>query len=150
MEHNEMIEKLHSQANISLEDAEDALKRANWDMLDALRLLENEGKIPPLTSSMTTTDSQENGYERVSRSSDNKTDGNFWYRAGERLREIFLWTVGHSFIIRRRDKVILNLPVIIMLVILCCMFEISIIALIAGLFFDCSYSVEINGDNNDE
>lgn len=150
MEHNEMIEKLHSQANISLEDAEDALNRANWDMLDALRLLENEGKIPPLTSSMTTTDSQENGYERISCSSDKKTDGNFWYRAGEKLREILLWTVNHSFIIRRRDKVILNLPVIIMLVILCCMFEVSIIALIAGLFFDCTYSVETNGENNDE
>ena len=50
MEHKEMIEKLHSQAGVSREDAEDALRRSSWDMLDALTLLEKEGKIAPLTS----------------------------------------------------------------------------------------------------
>ena len=61
MEHKEMIEKLHSQAGVSREDAEDALRRSSWDMLDALTLLEKEGKIAPLTSSMTTTDSSSAG-----------------------------------------------------------------------------------------
>ena len=53
MEQNDMVNKLHEKADISKEDARDALERANWDMLEALQILEKEGKIKPLTASMT-------------------------------------------------------------------------------------------------
>ena len=50
MEHIEMIEKLREKAGITREEAADALTRANWDMLEALVILEREGKVKPLTS----------------------------------------------------------------------------------------------------
>ena len=40
MEKFEMIEKLSARANVSFADARDALEASDWDMLDALILLE--------------------------------------------------------------------------------------------------------------
>ena len=45
MDHFEMVEKLRTKANVSYEEAKAALEASNWDILDALVLLENEGKV---------------------------------------------------------------------------------------------------------
>ena len=45
MDHFEMVEKLRAKANVSYEEAKAALEASDWDMLDALVLLENEGKV---------------------------------------------------------------------------------------------------------
>ena len=116
-------------------------------MLDALTLLEKEGKIAPLTSSMTTTDSSSAGYEKVAPSVQSR-DGGFWQRFSAKLKEIVLFSLNHSFIIRRRGKVILNLPVLVMVIIVVCAFEVSLAALLVGLFLDCQYSVEKIPDKN--
>ena len=62
MEHMDMIDKLKEKAGISREEAADALTRADWDMLEALVILEREGRIAPLTSSVVTADAAQNGY----------------------------------------------------------------------------------------
>ena len=146
MEHNEMIEKLHSQAGISEHDAEDALKRSGWDMLEALQILEKEGKIAPLTSSMTTIETN-GGYEEVKATASHKSknSSDFWSRFAAKLKEIILAACENSFIIRRKGEIILNIPVIIIAIIVICAFEISLIALLAGLFLDCQYSIEKSG-----
>ena len=45
MDHYEMVEKLRQKANVSYEEAKAALEKTEWDILDALVLLENEGKV---------------------------------------------------------------------------------------------------------
>ena len=45
MDHFEMVEKLRTKANVSYEEAKEALEKTNWDLLDAMVLLENEGKV---------------------------------------------------------------------------------------------------------
>ena len=45
MDHFEMVEKLREKANVSYEQASAALEKCNWDLLDALLLLESEGKL---------------------------------------------------------------------------------------------------------
>ena len=42
----EMVEKLRQTADVSYEEAQDALEKSSWDLLDAVLLLEREGKIP--------------------------------------------------------------------------------------------------------
>ena len=148
MEHKEMIEKLHSQAGVSREDAEDALRRSSWDMLDALTILEKEGKIAPLTSSMTTTDSSSAGYEKVAPSAQSSGNG-FWQKFAAKLKELVLFSLNHAFIIRRKGNIILNLPVLVMVIIVVCAFEVSLAALRVGLFLDCQFSVEKIPDKND-
>lgn len=45
MDHFELVEKLRERTNVSYEDAKRALEASNWDLLDAMVLLENEGRI---------------------------------------------------------------------------------------------------------
>lgn len=147
MEHNEMVQKLHEKANIPVSVARDALDRANWDMLEALKILEAEGVISPLTSSMTTTENK-SAYEEVTASAsgkykDNKSGNNGFIA---KLLDILTKSMTHSFIIERKGEQILSLPVLIMAIITIAMFQPVIIALIIGLFLDCKYSFEERKD----
>lgn len=45
MERNEMIELLMSKANVSREEAEEALEKFNGDVLDSIIYLERSGKV---------------------------------------------------------------------------------------------------------
>ena len=45
MDHFEMVEKLRTKANVTYEEAKAALEASDWDILDALVLLESEGKV---------------------------------------------------------------------------------------------------------
>ena len=43
----EMVETLRDKANVTYEEARDALEKSNWDLLDAMLLLEKEGRVKP-------------------------------------------------------------------------------------------------------
>lgn len=45
MDHLEMVEKLREKANVSYEEASAALEKCNWDLLDALLMLEGQGRL---------------------------------------------------------------------------------------------------------
>ena len=44
MENLEKVEKLRERANVSYEEAKEALEASNWDLLDAMVYLEKQGK----------------------------------------------------------------------------------------------------------
>ncbi|MDE6420210.1 MAG: UBA/TS-N domain protein, partial [Lachnospiraceae bacterium] len=44
MENYEKVEKLRERANVSYEEAKEALENNNWDILDAMIALEKSGK----------------------------------------------------------------------------------------------------------
>ncbi len=141
MEKAKLIEKLHTQCGISCEVAEDALERGGWDILEALKILENEGKIAPLTSAMTTAENTR-GYEEVKATASRGKRSREGSGFGEKIAELFRSAFIYNFKIRRRGEVILNLPVAIVAVIVVFAFELCLIALLAGLFCGCTYSVE--------
>ena len=45
MNHLEKVEKLRQRADVSYEEAKEALESCDWDILDALILLESQGKV---------------------------------------------------------------------------------------------------------
>ena len=61
MEENiKLIEKLKDKANISYEDAKEALENSDWDILDAVIYLEKKGKVKrPSISAFYTNDSKD-------------------------------------------------------------------------------------------
>lgn len=137
MEHFEIIEKLCGKAGVTREEAADALTRANWDMLEALVLLEQDGKIPPLTSSVATVTparSRQSAGEKRS-----AADGDAFI---ERTRDLLEKSLAYSFIVRRQGKEVLYLPVLVGIAIVLASFRLSALALVLGLCFGCRYSVE--------
>lgn len=142
MEHAEMIFKLHEKTGISMDEARDVLSRANWDMLDALSILEREGKIPPLTSSMTT-DIPRTQYETVRPTASQRGR----YRAnsgafGEKLKALFILSLKKALVVKRHGKEILVLPLLLAIIVGMCMFWVMVTAAFIGLMTDCTYSIE--------
>ena len=149
MEHIEMIDKLRDKAGITREEAADALTRADWDMLEALVILEREGKIAPLTSSVVTSEGTQSGRgygfgTGTDRIGSGKKEGG----AIERIRELLLKSVLYSLIVRRENKVVISLPVLVFVLILLVTFKWAAAALLIGLFFGCRYSVEKRDGEN--
>jgi len=77
MDRIEIVEKLKEKAGVSYEEAKDALEKSDWDLLDAIVLLEKEGKVketgyttkkeePPKSESKTRAEESQNadGFER--------------------------------------------------------------------------------------
>ncbi len=157
MEHNEMVQKLHEKANIPTSVAKDALERANWDMLDALVILEKEGKIEPLTASMTTVENP-SAYEEVTATASSGTSkgGSKKERFSQqsetlfdKAAELIRKSITHALVVERKGQEILSLPVCILILIGICMFQVTIITMIVGLFCDCKYSIEDRTDKRD-
>jgi hypothetical protein len=151
MEHIEMIDKLRDKAGITREEAADALTRANWDMLEALVILEREGKIAPLTSSVATVEQTAGSGSANGIGPDPSVFGAKGYYYGPRAKSDSLWTkfknllvksVTHSFVVRRRGRELLSLPVLVLLIVVISLFKLSAVALLIGLFCECRYSIE--------
>ena len=144
MEQTDMINKLHEKANISKEEARDALERADWDMLEALLILEKEGKIKPLTASMTTIEDK-NDYEEVRRTASDKKNSRFEQGAQgffDKIAMLIRKSMENAFVVERKGEEILYIPVLIMIIVTLSMFHFTLGALLIGLFFDCKYSIE--------
>ena len=60
----------------------------------------------------------------------------------EKLGELLRKSIAYSFIVERKGEVVLSIPVLIMIVIACSLFHVTVIAVLIGLFLDCRYSVE--------
>ncbi len=153
MDHIEMVQKLHEKAGISLADANDALERSDWDMLEALLLLEREGKIPPITASAST-NSSETGYEEVKATAGSKSKNSDFdkkmHSFSDKLRDFVMKGFTHDFVIRRRKNEIVCIPIVFVILIMCFAFWPIIVSLIVGLFLDCSYAVEKRNGASDE
>ena len=158
MEHIEMIEKLREKAGITREEAADALTRANWDMLEALVILEREGRIAPLTSSVVSAGGRQyNGGTGAGIPPYAANPGTRGTAGGEglgsKIKTLFRNSVLYSLMVRRNGKVLVSLPVILFAVILCAAFRLTVLVTLLGLFIGCRYSVEKrdgeNGENNE-
>lgn len=149
MDKNDMVKKLYEKAGISEADARDALERSSWDMLDALQLLENEGKIQPLTASMTTVENQ-SAYEQVTASASKKDSREenrekrreHWTNFVDGAKELFQKSINNSLIVRRKGEQILSVPVLIMVIAALLELTPMIIAFLIGFVLECSYSIE--------
>ena len=147
-----MIDKLREKAGISREEAADALTRADWDMLEALVILEREGRIAPLTSSVVTSEGNArtggytgNGYGYAGAQSGSYAGGtrnSGGVSFSDRIRTLAKNSVAYSFMVRRGGRIIISLPVLVFLIILLAAFRITAAALLIGLFCGCRYNLE--------
>lgn len=138
MTHYEMVELLREKANVSYEEAKDALETTDWDLLDAIVLLEREGKTEKASASCTTgqTEPEDAAEEPSGRSAfkDNMK------RLGSWLCHLIEIGNRNSFIVARGKKEILQLPVTAFVLLLAFSWPLTVCLLIVGLFIGCRYS----------
>ena len=115
----EKVELLREKANVTYEEAKDALKACNGDMLDAMVYLEKLGKVRPTVVEKT-----------CKREKVRENASNF----GQKLKNNFLK-------VERNGEEIMKLPLWAMLLILIFAWHISITVVVVSLFFDVRYSI---------
>ncbi|MDI9521546.1 MAG: ubiquitin [Bacillota bacterium] len=135
MEHFEMVEKLRNHANVTYEEAKNALEKSNWDMLDALILLESEGKIRKENADSYTTQKPPEPKKEPEQDLRGTLTKVFAY-----LGEVFNKANNIYMDIHRHDKLLTSLPLTVLALLLIFMFWWVMPAMVISLFFGCRYS----------
>ena len=136
MDRFEMIEKLRERADISYEEARDVLDRANSDLLEAIVLLEKEGKIRQPQESAAA--SEVTGKNNNSRESRKGSFGKAFHRAGSFLAHT-------AFHLSCDGKELLVMPSWTFALLLLFFWEILVPVMLIALFFNVRYSFDGSG-----
>ncbi len=144
MERYEMAELLSKKANVSLEEAKIALEENEWDMLDAMVALERKYRK---ADDAVRVDAAETEDAPQPVSTKKKDEGHMGFKAGMRellcmIRKLFRITLDNDFCVRRFDREVLSVPVLVLIVLMIFCFWIIIPLIIIGLFFGCRYRFE--------
>jgi len=150
MERNEMIEVLMKKAKVSQEEAEGALQKCDWDLLDSIIYLERKGKVE---NNKTTTiievaqESNEENKKENDKKHEKKSGG-----LGEVIGRIFKF-IGkiiskgnkNHFEIRKENEKPIKISLTISVLLLIIAFWPVGILIVIGLF--CGYKYSITGPN---
>lgn len=132
----EMVETLREKANISYEEAKQALERSNWDLLDAMLLLEKEGKVNAGGGSYTTRPAEE---KETKKSARNNGQGAFHW-LGQTFCKLVRMGNVNFFVVSRSGKELFSLPVTVFVVLMILGFWFLVAALVIGLFCGLRYA----------
>jgi len=156
----EQVEKLRERANVTYDEAREALNASGGDLLDALIYLEKQGKvIPPKNGGYYSSQqaaaggnaggAPEGGYNPPKGEGLGQIIRRFW----RWLCKLFHQSNRNMFEVWRGNEVILSAPVSVLVILLIVGFWVVVPLLVAGLFLGCAYrfrgqDLEKTGVNN--
>ena len=132
MEMFEKVDMLRSRANVSYEDAKNALERSNGDVLEAMIILEREGK-----TSNQGAESANAGFAAQGCCDKNRSDS-----VGAKCKSLLHKSTVNYLAIDRKEERLVRIPVLAMVLMLLFAFPVTIIATVVALFLDCKFSFE--------
>ena len=140
----EMVEVLREKANVSYEEARQALENSNWDLLEAMLLLEKEGKVSQESCTYSTrTETAAEEETAGHRGPDGLRSAVRWL--GKTIRKLILIGNKNSLVVSHKDKEAFSLPVTVCAILLLCSVWTMLIAMGISLFFGVRY--EFRGPN---
>ena len=144
------VEKLRQRANVTYEEAADALKACDGDLLDAMVYLEKLGKVKaPNNTVYTTNYDEQTKYQDVTYTVEEskKADERTLKDKIKHLVEIIAQKRSdNSLRVERHGKEILVLPLWVVALILLFAWYLTIAVVIVSLFLDCRYTLEGKDD----
>lgn len=141
MDNFEKVEKLRERANVSYEEAKQALENSNWDILDAMIYLEKNGKTRAPESSSYTTQSEKKKFERYEEPKESGFKDNM-RRFGKWCRSVIDKGNTNYFCVEQEGHEAFRLPVTVLVILLILAFWVVLPLLIIGLFFNMRYSFQ--------
>lgn len=148
----ELVERLKEKANVTYAQAKEALEYSGGNLLDALIYLEEKGAIPRAEGAYYSTRSEAPASSPPPQEplpvrlpdSGKKTNTSSPPRSGRGgARRLFTtlrrWLVDNELEIWRKDQPITALPVLILVLLLCCAPWVTIPILVLGLFLGFRY-----------
>lgn len=155
----EMVEKLRQRANVTYDEAKEALGACGDDLLDAMIYLEKQGKVPrPENDGFYSSKAEGGEHEKAAEKEGKKQPrGESFAQLLGRflrwLRNLFLKGNANSFVIWRGEESLLSMPVTVLILLALICWWVVLPLLIVGLFFGCRYrfcgkDVEHSGVND--
>ena len=147
MTHIEMVEKLRERADVNYADAKDALERADWDLLDAMILLEKEGKVRGETAIRVTPEPERGGSAQEEKTKDSNAAhaatfrellGKLW----NGLKKLVHLGNINLFIVEKNGAQSMALSVTVLVILILIGFWVVVPLLILGLFFGYRYGFQ--------
>ncbi|MBQ9301255.1 MAG: DUF4342 domain-containing protein [Clostridia bacterium] len=141
MDHLEMVEKLREKANVSYEEANDALEACDWDLLDALLMLESEGRLHEMEEAAYSTRAKQP--QKSTQTKARKAKGN-GLLASLLKGAASLIKKGNavSVQIKKNEEIRLSLPLTVVVIALIFMFWWMLIAVAVSMIFGYRYSIK--------
>ena len=134
MDHYEMVENLRIKANVTYEEAKAALEASDWDMLDALVLLESEGKVTQTTPEFTTKEKADETRRSVLKEKGSLSKLSAW------IKKTIALGNQNQFVISRKGAEMVAMPITVMALLTVLVWPFSLIVLFAGFFLGTRYA----------
>ena len=135
MDHYEMVEALRTKAQVTYEEAKAALEKSEWNLLDALVLLESEGKVRGAS-----------GCAAGEKAAETRPSarGRAWKgslsKLGAWIRKMIDLGSKNQFVISRKGNELAALPITVMVLLTILVWPFSLIVLFAGLCLGARYT----------
>ena len=133
MDHYEMVETLRAKANVTYEEAKAALEASDWDMLDALVLLESEGKVNGALE-FTTKEKTDDARQTIRNGKGSLSKLGAW------IRKMIALGNQNQFVISRKGSELVAMPLTVMALLTVLVWPFSLIVLFAGFFLGTRYA----------
>ena len=145
MDKLEKVEKVRERANVSYEEAREALEHNNWDLLDAMVELEKTGKTEgPNQEHYSTSYDQQAEYIPVKATVEEqqKAEPRLGKSISDAFRSFIRICRDNSFCISYRKEQVLRIPLLAAVIILILTWKFSIPVMLVALLFSVRYSIE--------
>ncbi len=143
MDDFEKVEKLRQRANVTYEEAKDALKEANGDLLDAMVILEKNGKVK--SPDPVKEESSVSGEYQLPVKSERRNSAAGEETFGTKFKRVvkrgIRYLGDNNAVVTHKGEVVINIPLWLAVIALFMLWEIILIVMIISLFFECRYSI---------
>ena len=145
MEMMEKVERLREKANVTYEEAKAALEETGGDLLDAIVMLERQGKVKePAQSTFSTKYEEQTEYIKVKDKVEEqeKSAPSFGRSIGMLFRGLISFIRQTTFIVTREEDTLFTMPTLVFAILLFFFWEVLAPVMIIALFFGVRYSFE--------
>ena len=145
MEMIEKVERLREKANVSYEEAKAALEQTGGDLLDAIVLLERQGKVKePTHSTFSTEYEEQKEYIKVRDKVEEQENSapSMGRTIGRLFRGLIRFIKQTTFIVTKGEDTVFTMPTLIFALLLFFFWEVLAPVMVIALFFGVRYSFE--------
>lgn len=137
-----MAEKLVEECGITYEEAGEVLKEADYDLLEAMIILERRGRLGNGVNKYSTGIMQNNYTStRYESAADAESLGEFIKIAWRKLCEFCRDLLKYQVVISKNGREMINFPLILAIILVCCTAGVVFAAVVISLMSGCSYSI---------
>ena len=145
MEMIEKVERLREKANVSYEEAKAALEQTGGELLDAIVLLERQGKVKePAHSNFSTEYEEQKEYIKVRDKVEEQENSapSMGRTIGRLFRGLIRFIKQTTFIVTKGEDTVFTMPTLVFALLLFFFWEVLAPVMVIALFFGVRYSFE--------